>query len=184
MAEQRRMARLRRRGVATQTQSIRPIGATTVPRANRNTSASVRARQSRARRGDTLSEVSLQQSPTNTSTLDHNRSLRRNRSSHLWQPSVSLAPQPQETPSESSGSSAAGSPSAFLVKLPLVNMTQSMLDACEEESCCICMEDYAVKDRVRILPCFHRFHANCIGSWVKRHNTCPLCNETIFVGLS
>lgn len=85
-------------------------------------------------------------------------------------------------PREEQDKAAPTSASAFVVKLPLVYITAMMLENSEEDSCCICMEDYHVKERVRLLPCLHRFHANCIGSWTRKHNTCPLCNEVIFRG--
>ena len=78
------------------------------------------------------------------------------------------------------------SPSAFMASLPEVRMTSQMLSEggkSDNNSCCICLEDYAPNDRVRVLPCLHRFHSSCIGSWTCKRNTCPLCNDTIFRGL-
>lgn len=51
----------------------------------------------------------------------------------------------------------------------------------DDVSCRICLEDYAEGDRLRVLPCFHRFHAECSSDWLKRKKTCPLCTTCIDV---
>ncbi|ELU00518.1 hypothetical protein CAPTEDRAFT_136789 [Capitella teleta] len=33
--------------------------------------------------------------------------------------------------------------------------------------CPICCEDYAKKDLIKILTCFHEFHDHCIRAWLK-----------------
>ena len=51
-------------------------------------------------------------------------------------------------------------------------------DGCRvvESRCCVCLEDYAAGDVVKILPgCRHRYHAECIDQWLGRHNLCPVC---------
>ena len=44
-------------------------------------------------------------------------------------------------------------------------------------SCCaICLEEFEDKERVRVLPCGHTFHGDCVVPWLtERHCTCPLC---------
>lgn len=34
------------------------------------------------------------------------------------------------------------------------------------EECMICMCEYVTGDDLRILPCFHEFHAPCIDKWL------------------
>jgi len=41
--------------------------------------------------------------------------------------------------------------------------------------CIICLDTYARGERIRLLPCVHRFHVDCIDQWLKKHTTCPLC---------
>ncbi|KAI2634233.1 hypothetical protein GGS26DRAFT_38572 [Hypomontagnella submonticulosa] len=42
--------------------------------------------------------------------------------------------------------------------------------------CSICTEDFAVGQDVRVLPCDHKFHPQCIDPWlVNVSGTCPLC---------
>ncbi|KAH6688352.1 RING-7 protein [Plectosphaerella plurivora] len=46
----------------------------------------------------------------------------------------------------------------------------------EHLGCTICTEDFNVGEDVRVLPCDHKFHPNCIDPWlVNVSGTCPLC---------
>ena len=43
-------------------------------------------------------------------------------------------------------------------------------------SCSICLDDYDPGEHVRVLPCGHTFHGDCIFPWLtERSPTCPLC---------
>lgn len=47
-----------------------------------------------------------------------------------------------------------------------------------EEACCcaICLEEFEDQEKVRVLPCKHRFHGDCLVPWLtERHSSCPLC---------
>ncbi|KAK1359838.1 receptor homology region, transmembrane domain- and RING domain-containing protein 1-like [Heracleum sosnowskyi] len=45
-----------------------------------------------------------------------------------------------------------------------------------ENTCAICLQDFKDGDSLKILPCQHKFHANCVGSWLTKWNTfCPVC---------
>ena len=45
----------------------------------------------------------------------------------------------------------------------------------DKQNCVICMEDFKNGDKSTNLPCLHMFHTNCIQSWLKTQNTCPIC---------
>ena len=45
----------------------------------------------------------------------------------------------------------------------------------EKRNCVICLEDFKNGDKATILPCIHLFHKNCIKSWLKAQNCCPIC---------
>ncbi|KAJ9160053.1 hypothetical protein P3X46_025489 [Hevea brasiliensis] len=42
-------------------------------------------------------------------------------------------------------------------------------------SCAICMEKLVIGCQVTSIPCSHKFHKTCIGSWLRRSHMCPLC---------
>ncbi|OLY84881.1 putative E3 ubiquitin-protein ligase RHA2B [Smittium mucronatum] len=46
----------------------------------------------------------------------------------------------------------------------------------EDDDCLICFEKIEVGDKVRQLPCSHRFHKECLDNWLTtRSYTCPNC---------
>ena len=49
----------------------------------------------------------------------------------------------------------------------------------DKKKCTICLENYVDGDDSIALPCIHIFHADCIKTWVKDHNTCPICKKDI-----
>lgn len=50
-------------------------------------------------------------------------------------------------------------------------------------TCPICLEDILVDNVVRVLPCLHVFHANCIRLWLRRNNACPCCWQRVVKSL-
>ncbi|XP_065769910.1 E3 ubiquitin-protein ligase DZIP3 [Muntiacus reevesi] len=48
------------------------------------------------------------------------------------------------------------------------------LDDEEEEPCVICHETLS-PDNLSVLPCAHKFHAQCIRPWLMQQGTCPTC---------
>lgn len=52
-------------------------------------------------------------------------------------------------------------------------------EAEEEGKCMICFEEFQTGEQVRSLPCFHRYHRNCIDQWLRRSTNCPICKHEI-----
>mmetsp|Transcript_5497 Transcript_5497/g.9528 ORF Transcript_5497/g.9528 Transcript_5497/m.9528 type:complete len:320 (-) Transcript_5497:1343-2302(-) len=49
----------------------------------------------------------------------------------------------------------------------------------EPQRCAVCLMDFDEGDRLRILPCFHRYHKECIDPWLVRDRRCPICKMYI-----
>jgi Ring finger domain len=47
------------------------------------------------------------------------------------------------------------------------------------DNCVICIEDFAENEEIKLLPCQHPFHTQCIASWLKGSTKCPLCKYEI-----
>ncbi|EGG16775.1 transmembrane protein [Cavenderia fasciculata] len=46
-------------------------------------------------------------------------------------------------------------------------------------SCAICLTDYVDGEKIRILPCKHHYHLNCIDRWLIQNKSCPFCKRDI-----
>lgn len=47
-------------------------------------------------------------------------------------------------------------------------------------SCAVCLANYESGALLRLLPCGHRFHCECVDRWlVKQSRTCPLCSKRV-----
>ncbi|KAF5448603.1 hypothetical protein F2P56_029115 [Juglans regia] len=57
--------------------------------------------------------------------------------------------------------------------LPRVKLTQKHLD--NDPSCPVCKEEFDLGGEVRLMPCKHFYHSDCIVPWLCIHNTCPVC---------
>ncbi|KAI5191714.1 hypothetical protein NECID01_1595 [Nematocida sp. AWRm77] len=49
----------------------------------------------------------------------------------------------------------------------------------EDAQCTICLTPYALKDKIRKLPCKHHFHMTCIDEWFGVDDVCPLCKRPV-----
>lgn len=50
----------------------------------------------------------------------------------------------------------------------------------EDSSCCICLNEYELLQELRVLPCSHHFHKDCVDEWLLVNSTCPTCRTSIF----
>lgn len=85
-----------------------------------------------------------------------------------------------------SGGAATREASSFLktgVAIEKPELVQALLNARGGDSgrnCAVCLLDYRTGDRLRVLPCGHRFHCDCVDKWLTEQScTCPLCNKKV-----
>lgn len=78
------------------------------------------------------------------------------------------------------GQSAPGPASAAAIAaLPKKKADESILGKEGKAECSVCMDNVGFGDEVTVLPCSHWFHEECVGAWLKEHDTCPHCRQGI-----
>ena len=81
---------------------------------------------------------------------------------------------------QNGGSSAPGPASAAAIAaLPKKRVDKTMMGSDGKAECSVCMENVELGDEVTFLPCKHWFHELCVGIWLKEHDTCPHCRQSI-----
>ncbi|CAD6243975.1 unnamed protein product [Miscanthus lutarioriparius] len=98
-------------------------------------------------------------------------------------PDAASAP---EWPRGGGGSRKGGLDAAAIAALPLVFFREvrqhRIVDGREDDvlECSVCLLEFDDDDALRLLPtCPHAFHPECIGLWLERHATCPLCRASV-----
>ncbi|KAI8003881.1 hypothetical protein LOK49_LG08G01798 [Camellia lanceoleosa] len=84
----------------------------------------------------------------------------------------------QETPRASHVCGFYGMSKRHVKAIPSIIFTADVEDNCTSATCAICLEDYSVGEKLRILPCHHKFHATCVDGWLTTWRTfCPICKR-------
>lgn len=68
---------------------------------------------------------------------------------------------------------------AAIAALPKQKADKSMMGHDGKAECSVCMDAVEIGDEVTMLPCKHWFHGDCVGAWLKEHDTCPHCRQGI-----
>eukprot|EP00943_MAST-04B_sp_MAST-4B-sp1_P008497 g8497.t1 len=58
-----------------------------------------------------------------------------------------------------------------------INIKKNEGEEMEEPTCNVCLEEFEKGDKLRVLPCFHKFHVKCIDRWLKQSKFCPTCRH-------
>ena len=61
--------------------------------------------------------------------------------------------------------------------LPIVKFTNRLKQ--QQERCTICISDFEVGEELKQLPCRHIYHLECVDSWLKQENKCPVCKGEV-----
>ncbi|XP_071959967.1 uncharacterized protein [Antedon mediterranea] len=72
-------------------------------------------------------------------------------------------------------------PESFIKSLPSEKVRQGSSLLVPGSQCRVCLRAYAVGEKVRRLPCQHKFHALCIDPWLLHQRaTCPIDGATVY----
>lgn len=58
---------------------------------------------------------------------------------------------------------------SFLIREPAPD------NVAKPRNCTICLYPFKPRERVRIIPCLHQFHTECIDPWLRQNAICPVC---------
>ena len=79
----------------------------------------------------------------------------------------------------SAGSAPGPATAAAIAALPKKQADKDMVGTDGKAECSVCMDAVLLGDEVTVLPCKHWFHGDCVGAWLKEHDTCPHCRQGI-----
>ena len=109
---------------------------------------------------------------------DHRRSLARSRL-HAQLPTT----EPSST-SSTRGTTRTTFNDRIIERLPISRHTtdcnsSSTTTTTECSECVVCMNTIKEGDIIRTLPCFHKYHRQCIDRWLQVKPQCPMCRADI-----
>ncbi|RVE67734.1 hypothetical protein OJAV_G00084850 [Oryzias javanicus] len=53
----------------------------------------------------------------------------------------------------------------------------------DADICAVCLEAFRNNQCLRVLPCLHEYHRDCVDPWLLLQHTCPLCKRSILGGV-
>mmetsp|Transcript_87645 Transcript_87645/g.253120 ORF Transcript_87645/g.253120 Transcript_87645/m.253120 type:complete len:388 (+) Transcript_87645:72-1235(+) len=66
-----------------------------------------------------------------------------------------------------------------LEQIPRISWPPADARESSQQTCMICLGDFAIGDRCRKLPCRHIFHEDCVDEWLRRCTDCPICKDNV-----
>lgn len=68
--------------------------------------------------------------------------------------------------------------------LPVVNFTAEEIESgglrgVDTTKCLVCQYSYEEGEELKIMPCKHAFHKECIDPWLEDHDTCVACKQSL-----
>ncbi|KAF3680582.1 putative protein RDM1-like [Capsicum annuum] len=59
--------------------------------------------------------------------------------------------------------------------LEVLQISSSMLENDPVIPCAVCKDQFLLDMQVKMLPCKHMYHSDCILPWLESNNSCPVC---------
>lgn len=73
---------------------------------------------------------------------------------------------------------AIAAPEELVDNLPIREYILDESQSDDPAVCAICLDEFQTKDLLRVLPCDHEFHKECIDPWLKKRSKfCPICKR-------
>jgi hypothetical protein len=76
-----------------------------------------------------------------------------------------------------------GAPPETIQSLPTIVYAENLFG--DEEGklypaeCAICLGSFEARDVIKVTPCQHAFHQDCLGNWLSQARTCALCRQDL-----
>jgi len=51
--------------------------------------------------------------------------------------------------------------------------------ACGNETCTICLEEFEPSEEIKLTPCNHGYHPDCLEHWMRERSNCPMCQAPL-----
>ena len=64
-------------------------------------------------------------------------------------------------------------------ELPEMTVNENTKIPEDKTECMICLSNFQLNEKVKIMPCTHFFHTGCITQWFKNNDTCPICKYSL-----
>ncbi|KAI8091094.1 uncharacterized protein B0P05DRAFT_528775 [Gilbertella persicaria] len=62
--------------------------------------------------------------------------------------------------------------------IPVTDWSDDTKKSLKDDQCLVCLDEFKLKQSVRILKCHHVFHRECVDRWLcEAHNSCPVCRR-------
>lgn len=62
--------------------------------------------------------------------------------------------------------------------IPVMDWSDDTKKELKDDQCLVCLDEFDLKQSVRVLKCNHVFHRECVDKWLcESHNSCPVCRR-------
>uniref|UniRef100_UPI00398ECE37 E3 ubiquitin-protein ligase ZSWIM2 isoform X2 n=1 Tax=Pristiophorus japonicus TaxID=55135 RepID=UPI00398ECE37 len=72
-------------------------------------------------------------------------------------------------------------PGHIVVSLPLIIVKEQSKLLVPGQQCRVCLKAFRLRQQVRLLPCHHKYHKECIDHWLLHEcNSCPIDGQAVY----